>query len=155
MTFAKKIRNLRKKANLTQTDLGRLVGVGKSTVTNWENGYTYPKHRSQYEELAKIFGVSEEYLKNETNDEDIIEEVSGNPAPSASPEFEMRIKERYGSKAAIQARALAEQVSALFAGGELTDEDKDNVMLSIQMAYIDCKTKNIELYGKKNKGDNN
>lgn len=43
-----------------------------------------------------------------------------------------------------RAKALAQELIGMFAGGELTDEDKDAVMLTLQRAYVACETKNVD-----------
>ena len=36
------IQDLRRRANLTQPDLGELTGVGKTVISLWENGHRKP-----------------------------------------------------------------------------------------------------------------
>ena len=45
--IGEKIRVLRKSRNITINDLGRLVGMSKSTISMWETG----QRRPEYEEL--------------------------------------------------------------------------------------------------------
>ena len=47
--------------------------------------------------------------------------------------------EQYGSRGARQAQQILEQAAAMFAGGELTDEDKTAFMDEIQTLYLDSK----------------
>ena len=47
--------------------------------------------------------------------------------------------EQYGSRGAKQAQQILEQAAAMFAGGELTDDDKTAFMDEIQMLYLDSK----------------
>ena len=44
-----------------------------------------------------------------------------------------------GSRGARQAQQILEQAAAMFAGGELTDEDKTAFMDEIQTLYLDSK----------------
>lgn len=37
MSFGKQLKNLRSDSDLTQEDIGNIVHVGKSTVSQWEN----------------------------------------------------------------------------------------------------------------------
>lgn len=41
----KQLREIRKKAGLTQEKLAELIGVSRSTVTRWENENIYPDVR--------------------------------------------------------------------------------------------------------------
>ncbi len=43
MTVADKIREMRKKAGLTQTQLAQKMGVTQGTITQYENGRRFPK----------------------------------------------------------------------------------------------------------------
>ena len=42
MNMANQIFNIRKEENLTQEEFGKLFYVTRQTVSNWENGKTYP-----------------------------------------------------------------------------------------------------------------
>jgi len=54
-----RIKQLRKEKNLTQEKLGKKINVeAKSSVSDWENGYTRPPE----EALANYFGVTPDYL---------------------------------------------------------------------------------------------
>lgn len=59
-----KIAHFRKKAGLSQKELGQMIGVSDRAVSKWENGLSLPKMSSFYK-LANIFGVSVEQLLTE------------------------------------------------------------------------------------------
>jgi transcriptional regulator with XRE-family HTH domain len=59
--FAAAVLRLRRDANLTQTQLGELVGVDPSRISNWETGGRIPNAR-QLAALAEVFGVDKETL---------------------------------------------------------------------------------------------
>jgi DNA-binding XRE family transcriptional regulator len=65
MKFGDKVRELRTQKDLTQTELGKLVGVTKRTVVGWENEGRYPQKRNLYDSLAKVFEVPTSYLSSE------------------------------------------------------------------------------------------
>lgn len=59
--IAEKIKILRKKYNLTQTDIAKKLGITRSSVNAWEMGISIPS--TQYiVELAQLFNVSSDYL---------------------------------------------------------------------------------------------
>lgn len=60
--LSKKIRMLREQHDLTLEELGKRVGVGKSTVRKWETGQIANMRRDKIPALAKALGVSVEYL---------------------------------------------------------------------------------------------
>lgn len=62
MTIGANIRQLRKSAGLTQSELGEKVGVKKNAVSKWECGRVEDIPLSTIKELARLFGVSPSYL---------------------------------------------------------------------------------------------
>ena len=59
--FAKRLKELRKEKNLTQTEVGEYLGYGYTAITNYESG----RNRPSYEDLIKLcvlFHVSADYL---------------------------------------------------------------------------------------------
>lgn len=53
--------NLRNTHKLTQTELGKKVGKGKTAVASWEQGISLPDITTLYD-LSKIYNVSLEYF---------------------------------------------------------------------------------------------
>lgn len=131
MKLCEKIKEARKQAGLTQDEFAKAIGVSLRTVTNYETGERYPKKRETYYKIAEVLNVDVNYLL--TDDE----------------EFLLKAEAKYGTKGARQAKALAAEVSGLFAGGELADEDLDEMMRGIQEAYWIAKEKNRKFTPKK------
>lgn len=104
---------------MSQDKLGKLVGVGRTTVTMWENGSNEPDNATLVK-LAEIFGVSVDYLLGKNPEP---------PSPSGS-----------GTAPADQ-----EQLMAAFWGGDqdLTDEDKQAMWADVKnfAAFIAQKKK--------------
>ncbi len=55
------ITRLRKKHNLTQSELAKRLNISDKTVSRWENGLGYPEI-TQFPIIAKLFGVTVDYL---------------------------------------------------------------------------------------------
>ena len=121
MTFGEKVNNLRKNRGLNQTQLADAVGVSLRTVRGWEIEGRYPKKHDLYQKLADILSCDISYLM--TEEEAFITEAS----------------EQFGNRGAKQAQQILEQAAAMFAGGELSDEDKTAFMDEIQSLYLDSK----------------
>ena len=62
MTIAEKIRTLRKQADLTQTELGDMLGVKKNAVSKWECGRVEDIPVGKIKAMARIFSVPPSYL---------------------------------------------------------------------------------------------
>ena len=126
MKFGEKIKELRTQKKMSQTELGKAVGVSLRTVRGWEvEGREvegrYPRHKDLYYKLAEILGCDISYLMSE--EENFITEAS----------------EQYGSRGAKQAQMILEQTAAMFAGGDLSDEDQIEFLNEIQTLYLDSK----------------
>ena len=135
MKFCDKVRILRTDAGLTQQEFANSIGVSLRTVTNYETGSRYPKKRELYAKMAEVLNADINYLL--TEDEEFIAKASA----------------EYGDRGARQARELIAGVNGLFSGGELAEEDMDEMMLAIQEAYWKAKKKNKKFAPKKHKGD--
>ena len=61
MTIGERIKVLREQNNLSQADLGRLIGVTRAAVYAWESDTNTPTAAS-IQLLARIFHVSTDYL---------------------------------------------------------------------------------------------
>ena len=55
---------------LTQTDVGKIVGKSKNAVASWEQGLSMPDVVTLYN-LAKYYGKSIEYMYGEEDDRNI------------------------------------------------------------------------------------
>lgn len=121
MKFGEKVKDLRTRKGLSQTELGSQVGVSLRTVRGWELEGRYPKKRELYGRLAEILGCDISYLQ--TEEENFISEAS----------------ELYGSRGARQAERILAQTAAMFSGGELSEEDELAFLNEIHMLYLDSK----------------
>ena len=128
MKFGDKVHAARKAAKMTQGDLAKAVGLSVGAICNYETNGAYPRTREGYKKLADALGVQENYLR--TEDED----------------FVLDAREQFGSRGAKQALNLIADAQGLFAGGELSDRDKEAVMKALQAAYLQTKPENIEKY---------
>ena len=63
MKFGAKVRDLRKKNNLTQDELAKCLGVSKRTIIGWERNERYPRNVEVLEKMSDIFHVPLTYLQ--------------------------------------------------------------------------------------------
>ncbi len=122
MTFGEKVLDLRKnKLKVSQTELAVMCGVSLRTVRGWEVDGRYPKSRETYARLAQVLEVDEAYLRGET-------ELERDPAALRDD----------GQRSVSE---LIRGARLLFAGGSISEDDKDELMLSLQDAYVRAKRK--------------
>ena len=121
MRFGDKIKELREKNHVTQEDLAQALNISVRTLSRYERHAALPKQRDVYLKLASYFRKDVNYFL--TEDEEFLSEAA----------------ERFGNRGLSQARAVMEQAAALFAGGELSDDDKLAFLHEMQQLYLDSK----------------
>ena len=129
MNFGEKVKMLRKGAHMSQAALAAELGVSTRTVQSYEKGQSYPKQRSIYAKLAVLFNVEQNYLLTE------------------SEAFAVSANEH--SRGKREAKELLAELTGLFAGGEMSEEDMDALMYEVQKAYIEAKEANKRFSPKK------
>lgn len=127
MELKDKLSRLRKIAGLTQIELGKKAGVTTRAIQNYESGSRIPR----LDVLSKLAYALEV---------DVDDLVSDNE------HFIIKAKEKYGSKGKVDAEELIQNANALFAGGDISEEDKANVMEALQEAYWKAKIMNKKKY---------
>lgn len=137
-TFREKLIARRAKLGLTQSELSERSKIGKRTITSYEADGRIP-HPAQLYKLSKALGVSPEYLKNDAvEDENYgIEQM----------DYIEQARMMYGDSET--AERLLKENTALFAGGELSDEAKDAFFQAVMKAYIECKEAAKNTFGHK------
>ena len=129
-TTGEKIRERRTHLGLTQTELANKIGVTLRTITKYEKQGVMPRGRN-LRELAKVLGVSEVYLANE----EIEDETYGlEEAPYIDS-----VRAAYGAKGANDMQNLLLQTQAMFAGGDISQADKDKFFQAVMEAYVATK----------------
>ncbi len=122
MNFTEKLQKLRKDKGYTQSQLAEMVGVSCRSIQNYELGARYPK-RNILEKMCRVLETRIEYLVS--NDD-----------------FLFIVHAEDGAKGVASAKQLLDCAGALFAGGDMSEEDKDKVMLALQNIYWKAKEKN-------------
>lgn len=134
MDLKEKIATLRAMKGMTQAELANAVGVTRKSIVNYENGDRTPKKEILLK-LAKALQV--EYTELVTDEEDFLVEA----------------KDKYGVRGKAAAERLVHNANALFAGGELSEQDKAAVLEAIQEAYWQSKLINKKYTPKKFRND--
>ena len=141
MTFSDKIKVAREQAGLTQQQLADSTGVSKRTIASYESGGAIARASTMLK-LAKALNVSSKYLSDDSCLDPIDIEKDG---------YLEEARERYGSSGARDVDQLLRDNAALFAGGELSQKQKDQFFEAVMRAYVACKDDAKVKFGRKNK----
>ena len=133
MGFGVKIRKLRESKGWTQQELGEMIGMSTRTICAYENENIRPRKRETYIKLSELFDVNVNYLL--TDEESFIFQAHND----------------FGKVGMQEATELINGVIGLFAGGDLTLEDKKAVLDTIEEAYYDAKHRETERKKKEGK----
>ncbi|MCL2019531.1 MAG: helix-turn-helix domain-containing protein [Oscillospiraceae bacterium] len=135
MEFGGRLKDLRLRQNMTQSEFGETLGVTSRAIIYYETGQRIPKDMNFYKKVSERFGVPLESLIDERE------------------EFVANAYAEGGIREKRKAEALVAEAGALFAGGVLTEEDKDAVFHALQEAYWFAKSENRK-YAKRKRGGN-
>ena len=139
-TFADKVKDARTELGLFQQQLGDMIGVSARSILAYEKGEKKPR-RGTMVKLAKALKVSVKYL---TDDE------CENPMEDIEKDsYVEEARGLYGAGGARDMNALLEANAALFAGGELSQDEKDAFFDAVMKAYITCKEEAKAKFGRK------
>lgn len=123
MAFSERLKKIRENKEMTQEQLAQRSGISRRMIQKYESGIARPRYDAA-EKLASALELPVSELLGE----------SGTLIAQAT--------EKYGARGAKQADELMSEVTGLFAGGELAEEDMDVMMKAITEAYWIAKEKN-------------
>lgn len=131
MNFAEKLKDARMKANLSQEELAKRAGISLRTLGSYERGERFPRSQAAMVKLSRALRVDLNYLIYD------------------SDSFMEDARKAYGSRGAAQAKELVGELTMLMAGGEMAEEDMDEMMKAVQDAYWIAKSKNRKQFAPK------
>ena len=139
-TFSDKVKEARVSLGISQPQLGKKIGLSVRSVIAYEKGEKKPRPASMLK-LAKALGVSVKFLSDD--------ECENPMADIEKDDYIAEARERYGVAGAKNMYELLSANTALFAGGELSQEQKDAFFEAVMKAYITCKEEARRKFGKK------
>ena len=139
--FADKVKEARISLGLSQPQLAQEVGVSPRSVQAYERGEKKPR-AAMMAKLAKALKVSVKFLSDDECEDPVADIEKDNYIEEA--------RERYGSKGARDVEQLLADNAALFAGGELSQDQKDAFFEAVMTAYVTCKEEAKAKFGRKN-----
>ena len=129
-SFAEKVFDARTELGFSQSQLGERVGVSLRSILAYEKGEKTPRP-STVQKLARVLNVSVKFLTDE-NCENPLEDIEKDG-------YIEEARERYGAKGARDLDTLIRENCALFAGGELSADEKEVFFEALTKAYIASK----------------
>ena len=138
--FGDYIYKLRTNANLSQSELGKMVNVSNKAISKWENGNAYPTSKT-LSKLAKIFGVSidEMFKAIESKSERQITKIAITGGPCAGKSTALSWINEEFTKKGYKVLFVPETATELITGGVApwtceTDIDFQTAILKLQLA---------------------
>jgi len=80
------VRQARERAQLTQEQLAKLLGVSARTIGNWERGETVPRNRAAAVQAALGLDEEEGPLLRQASDAELLAEVARRMSERTRPE---------------------------------------------------------------------
>ena len=139
-TFAQKLKEERKNIGLTQGQLAEKLGLSMRIITAYEKNEKKPRI-STVKKLATFFGVSCKYL-NDDECTDRYEEMDVD-------QYVIIANDHFGYRGAKDIGKLLTANSALFAGSDISQEEKDKFFEAVMESYVLAKTVARDKYSKK------
>ena len=124
MSFKERLKEQRLSAGLTQVDLAERAKITSRTIQNYELGTRAHKNIEIVQRLAAALGCPIEQLL-ESREMYVVE-----------------AQQKGGARAARDIEELVQEVTGLFAGGQLDEESLEGAMRALNDAYWLAKEKN-------------
>lgn len=121
MEFGEKIKNRRLELGISQQMLAHNSGISLRSIQNYESGQRHPANVSIIKAIAYVLNVPYEYLLDD------------------KAQYVIDAAARGGQQAALDVDKLISNIQAIFAGGELSQENKDKVMRAVNEIYWETK----------------
>ena len=138
--FGEKVRMRREEMQITQEQLAKLSGLTRRSIVSYETTGKHP-YASSMRKLAAALGVTVRYLEHD--------EIDDPTAGIDEEPFIQEAREMYGKRGADEMASLLSQNEALFAGGTLTEDQKDMFFEAITRAYFMNKERARSKFGRK------
>lgn len=135
MTFGDKVKELRLRNRYSQREVAEKLGISTRAYQSYEQSGVTPKKRDVLVKLSELYHVS---IDNLLDDQEL---------------FYLEVSERYGERGSKQAQKILDDAQAYLAGGDLSDEEREDFMDSLMRMFLRSKEIAKARYGKKDKPD--
>lgn len=139
-TFGEKVKARREELNISQDQLAALAGITRRSIVNYETGVKKPFY-STLRKLATALGVTIYYLQND--------DVTDPQANYVEEPYIQAARDAYGKKAQEDMAFILARSEALFAGGSISEDQKDILYQALSQAYFRNKERARTKFGRK------
>lgn len=136
-TFGEKLKELRDERNMLQSEMAELLGVSRKTIIEYENGNCKPIRKNLIK-YAQILEVPVEYLRDDRYNTPL--EVFNKPSPEVLG-MDAERRKAVSPNAISEMEFIKERGTALLAGGELSEDLKEEFFRCMYVAYLEGKGK--------------
>lgn len=127
-TLGDKIHAVRISLNMSVAELSRRTGLTARAIRYYENNERVPSVEV-IQKMADVFNLSTNFFMDPAAYQQQLEKEA----------FLEEAQKKYGSKGKAQAKRLTEEVRALYAGGELSENDKQGFMEEMMDIFMIAK----------------
>ena len=127
-TNGDKIKALRTAQHMSMAELARRASMSDRAIRYIESNQREPSVEA-IQKIAAALGVTTDYFMDEaTFQQELNDDL-----------FYADVRKKYGSRGVAQAKKIKEQTTALFAGGELSEEDQAAFIKEMEALFLDAK----------------
>ena len=127
-TNGEKIKALRTAQHMSMAELARRASMSDRAIRYIEAGDREPSVEA-IQKIAAALGVTTDYFMDDaTFQQELNDDL-----------FYADVRKKYGSRGVAQAKKIKEQTTALFAGGELSEEDQAAFIKEMEALFLDAK----------------
>ena len=130
----KMLRILRKNKGLSMKELGEIIGVAESTISQYETGKREPDFETLLK-LGEFFNVSVDYLLR-----------GDNPKNNKTPALTKKDERDIAKTLANLKETLENEEGLMFDGDPMSDEAKESILAAMELGLQAAKLKNKEKY---------
>ena len=123
-TNGDKIKALRTAQHMSMAELARRASMSDRAIRYIESNQREPSVEA-IQKIAAALGVTTDYFMDEATFQHDL--------------FYADVRKKYGSRGVAQAKKIKEQTTALFAGGELSEEDQAAFIKEMEALFLDAK----------------
>ena len=127
-TMGDKIRAARISLGMSQAELSRRTGLTSRAIRYYESNNRTPTVDA-IKKVSEALGLSTDYFIDDAAFQEQLEKEA----------FLAEAQEKYGSRGKAQAKRIAEETRALYAGGELSEADKQGFMEEMMEIFMEAK----------------